>query len=101
MAGKVTLDGSIVPRFEKRRLDQRAEPRSTLESQTSVLELRGDKHVVRLVNLSESGAMVILPLIPHIGETISIQLIGRGLVEGRVCWVRDGRIGVHFASALR
>jgi hypothetical protein len=101
MAGKFSLDGSIVPRFEKRRLDQRAEPRSAAESQTAVLELRGRKHVVRLVNLSESGAMVILSLIPHIEETISVQLIGRGLVEGRVCWVRDGRIGVTFATALR
>ena len=53
-----------------------------------------------MLNVSQSGAMVIFSLIPHIGETIRMQLIGRGLVEARVCWVRDGRVGVTFTAAL-
>ena len=93
------LDGSMIPRHETRRVDERAEPRFTPESQTATLEFRGRRHVVRMLNVSQSGAMVIFSLIPHIGETIRMQLIGRGLVEARVCWVRDGRIGVTFAAA--
>jgi hypothetical protein len=98
MASKFTLDGSIVPRSEKRRVDERAEQRFSPESQTAMLELRGQRHVVPLVNQSDSGAMVILSLIPHIGETIRLQLTGLGPVEARVCWVRDGRVGVTFAT---
>jgi hypothetical protein len=62
--------------------------------------MRGRKHVVRLVNQSDSGVMVILSLIPHIGETIRLQLMGREFAEGRVCWVRDGRIGVTFTGTV-
>ena len=40
--------------------------------------------------------MVIFPLVPHIGEQVSIQLVGQGQVSATVRWVRDGRIGVSF-----
>jgi hypothetical protein len=80
--------------------DERSETREVAESQTAVLELRGRKHVVRLINLSPSGAMVICPSLPHIGEQVALHLSDRGRVCGQVCWVRDGRIGVNFAAAV-
>jgi hypothetical protein len=40
--------------------------------------------------------MVIFPLVPHIGEQVSLQLIGQGLMSATVRWVRDGRVGVSF-----
>ena len=79
--------------------DARLEPREPVESQTAVMEVRGRKHMVRLVNVSPSGAMVIFPLMPHIGEEVVLHLLGRGRVTGQVCWVRDGRIGVNFVAA--
>lgn len=97
---KFSLDGAMIPRSVKRVFDQRAEPRDASESQTAVMELNGRKHVVRLINLSPSGAMVIFPLIPHIGEELVLQLLGHGRVTGHVRWVRDGRIGVNFAAPL-
>ena len=99
MASKY-LDGSMVPRAVTRSVDHRSEPRTEPDSETAVLEIRGRKHVVRLVNVSASGAMIMFRLIPQIGETIRLQLIGRSQIEGRVCWVRDGKIGVSFASPL-
>jgi hypothetical protein len=99
MASKY-LDGSMVPRSVTRQADHRMEPRIEAESQTAVLEFRGRRHVVRLANVSRSGAMVIFSLIPCIGETISVQLIGREPVAARVCWVRDGRIGITFAAPV-
>ena len=93
------LHGSMIPRGFKRIFDERAEPREIVESQTAVMELRGRKHMVRLVNVSSSGAMVIFPLMPAIGERVVLQLRDRGRVSGQVCWVRDGRIGVNFAAA--
>ena len=100
MGSHFTLDGSLVPRTVARHVDQRSEPRAEVQSQTAVLEFRGRSHVVRLVNLSPSGAMLIFSLIPNIGETISVQLIGRGRVDGTVCWVKGGKIGVTFAAPL-
>jgi len=99
MASKY-LDGSMVPRTATRHVDERTEPRAAAESQTAVLHFRDRKHVVRLVNVSRSGAMVIFSLIPHIGETISIQLIGQRPIPGYVCWVRDGKIGISFAAPV-
>ena len=61
---------------------------------------RQRKHVVRLVNISKSGAMVIFPHIPNIGECLPLQLLDQGLVTAQVRWVKDGRIGVSFAAPL-
>jgi len=94
------LDGSIVPRNATRHINERMEERVDARSQTAVLDFRGRKHVVRLVNISTSGAMVIFSLIPNIGEGISMQLIGRSRVDGYVCWVKGGKIGVSFAAPL-
>ena len=95
MASKY-LDGSMVPRSVARRWDQRGEERADATSKTASIELRGRHYVVPLVNLSSSGAMLILSLIPYIGETISLDLHGESPVIGTVCWVRDGKVGISF-----
>jgi len=78
--------------------DERVEPREAAESQTAVLELDGRRHMVRLVNISPSGAMVIFSGLPHIGDDVVLNVMDRGRVKGSVLWVRDGRIGVQFAA---
>lgn len=98
MGGRFRLDGGMIPRNVKRVFNQRLEERVSAESQTAVLDFRGRKHVVRLVNISPSGAMIIFPLTPNIGEEMSLQLLGRAAARGRVTWVRDGRIGVSFVA---
>jgi PilZ domain len=93
---KFSLDGGMIPRTVKRMFDERGELRDEVESQTAAMEFRGRKHVVRLVNTSPSGAMVIFSLVPHIGEHVELQLLDRGQVSAKVRWVRDGRIGISF-----
>ena len=100
MGARFGLDGGMIPRTVKRVFDERAEERLAAESQTAVLRHRGDKHVVRLLNVSSAGAMVKFPGMPHIGERITLQLLGQDPVDGQVMWVRDGRIGVNFAAPL-
>ena len=100
MASSFFLDGAMVARSEQRSIDERAEIRSSSTSSTAVLEFRGRKHVVRLVNVSPSGAMVIFPYIPNIGERLPLQILDRGAVSAQVRWVRDGRIGLSFAAPL-
>jgi hypothetical protein len=91
------LDGGMIPRSETRHINERGELRHPAVSGTAVLEFRGRKHVVRLVNVSSAGAMVIFPHIPNIGERLPLQLLDRGLVSSQVRWVKDGRIGLSFA----
>jgi hypothetical protein len=100
VASEFTLDGGMIPRSAQRTLDERAEMRRASASGTAVLDFRGRKHVVRLVNVSASGAMVIFPYVPHIGEQLSLQLLDHGLVLSQVRWVKDGRIGLSFAEPL-
>ena len=91
MASGFFLDGTMIPRSERRTLDERSELRAPAVSNTAVLEFRGRKHVVQLVNISPSGAMVLFPHVPNIGERIPLQLLERGVVIAQVRWVRDGR----------
>lgn len=100
MASNFFLDGAMIPRTAKRSIDERSELRHTAESSTAVLAFRGRKHVVRLVNISTSGAMVIFPHVPNIGERLLLQLLDRGLVSSQVRWVKAGRIGVSFDTPL-
>ena len=99
MASGFALEGSMIPRSETRRIDERNETRHPASSGTGVLEFRGRKHVVQLVNISPSGAMVLFPHVPNIGERIPLQLLERGVVIAQVRWVRDGRIGLSFAAS--
>lgn len=100
MAAKFSLDGAMIPRTVKRMFDQRGEQREEASAQTAVMVIRGRSHVVRILNLSQSGAMVAFAAVPHIGEQVKLQLIDHGEQAGDVRWVRDGRIGIYFANGL-
>jgi hypothetical protein len=100
VASSYFLDGSMIPRTETRSIDERTELRHPSMSNTAVLEFRGRKHVIRLINVSPSGAMVVFPHTPNIGERLLIQLLDRGAVWAQVRWVKDGRIGLSFAAPL-
>jgi len=100
VASNYFLDGSMIPRTETRSIDERTEVRHPSLSSTAVLDFRGRKHVVRLVNVSPSGAMVIFQNIPNIGERLHLQLLDRGGVWAQVRWVKEGRIGVSFTTTL-
>lgn len=96
MASNFFLEGGMVARSARRTIDERDEARSPSESSTGALDYRGRRHVVRLVNVSESGAMVIFQHQPNIGERLSLHLLDRGNVPAQVRWVKDGRIGLSF-----
>ena len=100
MSSRFQLHGNMIPRTVKRMFDERSEQRLDGESQTAVLSLRGRNHIISLVNLSPSGAMLRFTGDAHIGETVSLQLLDRGTIAGQVRWLRDGRMGVYFARPL-
>jgi hypothetical protein len=96
VAARYSLDGGMIPRTVKRTHDERAELRPSTRSETAAMNFRGRRHIVRLINTSSSGAMVFFNKVPHIGEQVSLQLLGHGEISASVRWVRDGRIGVSF-----
>ena len=98
MASGYFLEGGMIPRSHRRTVNERAEERLPAESCTAVMDFRGRNHVVRLINLSDSGAMVIFPYVPHIGERLRLQLLDRGRVTAQVMWVKDGRIGLSLIT---
>jgi hypothetical protein len=81
-----------------RAIDRRAEVRQPAEPGTALLDFRGEKHVVRLINLSSSGALVEFAHAPNIGERLTLQLLDRGAVPSQVRWVKDGRVGLCFTN---
>ena len=100
MSSRFHLHGDMIPRTVKRMFDERDEERVEADSRTGVLSLRKRNHVVTLVNLSRSGAMVRFSGDAHIGENVSLQLLDRGVIAGQVRWLRDGRMGISFAQPL-
>ena len=100
MASKFILDGAMIPRSAQRTIDERDEARYPATSSTAVLNFRGRKHVIRLINVSKSGAMIIFPHTPNIGEQLHLQLLDQGMVTAQVRWVKDGRVGLSFAAPL-
>ena len=100
MSDQFQLHGAMIPRSVRRMFDERGEERIETESQTGVISLRGKNHVVQLVNLSRSGAMVRFACEAHIGESVTLQMLDRGTIDGQVRWLRDGRMGIGFARPL-
>lgn len=84
----------------RRLLDQRDEERSDGGSQTAVLTHNGSRHVVGVVNLSASGAMIRFGGELIEGTEVQLQLLDHGTVTGQVRWIRDGRVGVSFADPI-
>lgn len=82
----------------RRLLDQRTEQRTESKAQTAVLNHRGHRHVVRVTNVSASGAMIAFSGNLARGEEISLQLVDQGEVSALVRWVLDGRVGVSFSG---
>ena len=87
-----------IPREERRATNQRREDRFPEVHERATLTFRRKKSLVRVVNVSRSGAMVECGIMPWIGETIAIEFEGGAQLEGIVRWVRDGRIGVDLGD---
>lgn len=100
MSDRFQLHGAMIPRTVRRMFEERGEERIEIASQTCALTLRGKTHVVQMINLSRSGAMVRFAGDARIGESISLQLLDRGTIDGQVRWLRDGRMGIGFSTPL-
>ena len=84
----------------RRLLDERGEPRASTGSNTVTLDHQGRRHLVRLVNVSPSGAMISFQGNLADGDEVTLHLLDHGPVTGQVRWTRDGRVGIIFSKPL-
>ena len=95
------LAGSMIPRLQPRVAEQRVEPRREDLVDRAIVTFRGQAHLVPVRNVSPRGAMIESELIPHIGESVVVQLEDRAAIEAYVRWVREGQIGLNFRQTVR
>lgn len=88
----------LIPRVERRTTNQRREDRYRGVVERATLVFRRKKSLVKVVNISGSGVMIETAVEPRIGESIGIEFEGFERLNGTVCWVRDGRIGIDVGD---
>ena len=98
MASSYFLAAFMAALSGARALERRGEERLPADPGLALLHFRGAQHVVQLVNVSSSGAMIVFEDKPNIGERLSLQLLDRGAVPSQVRWVKDGRVGLCFTN---
>lgn len=97
-AGGGSLTELAIPRVERRTTDQRREDRHWGVVDRAVIVFRRKKLLVRVVNVSSSGIMIETEIQPRIGEAIAVDFEGFERLQGIVCWVKKGRIGLDLGD---
>ena len=93
-----TLVDIAIPREERRATNQRREDRFHGVVERATIVFRRKKQLVRVVNVSEGGVMIECNVMPRIGETIGIHFEGFDALEGKVRWVKQGRVGLDVGD---
>ena len=93
-----TLVDIPIPREERRATNQRREDRVHGAVDRATIVFRRKKQLVRVVNVSEGGVMIECSIMPRIGETIGILFEGFDPLEGKVRWVKHGRVGLDVGD---
>ena len=94
------LAGDLIPRMQRRIIDQRSEERFTGIVDRAVITFRGQEYIVPVINISTRGTMIECEIMPRIGETIVIQFESCSPIHGFVRWVRQGRVGLNFGHEI-
>jgi hypothetical protein len=86
-----------VARSESRSSNQRGSDRHRLNDEQAVVQRKGKRHVVELINLSHGGAMVAGDFKARLWDKVALVLGESGEIECAVRWIRDCRYGLEFA----
>ncbi len=88
----------MIHRSERRTTNQRREDRHWGVVDRALIVFRRKKTLVKVVNISSSGVMIESEIEPRIGEAVGIEFEGFDRLEGAVCWVKQGRIGIDVGE---
>lgn len=94
------LAGDLIPRMQRRIIDQRSEPRYAGIIDCVRIMFRGREHIVQVINISTRGMMIESQIMPRIGETVLVQFDNCPPVHGIIRWVRNGRMGLNFTHEI-
>ena len=94
------LAGDLIPRMQRRLLDQRSEERHSGLVDRAVIVFRGQEYIVPVINISSRGTMIECDILPRIGETITVRFEHCSPIQAFVRWVRDGRLGLNFGHEI-
>ena len=100
MASQLSLVDIPIRRGRARNGDQRSEERFTDVVENAVLLFRGERHRVRVVNISSRGTMIETDIIPRLGEPVLVQFEACSRIQAFVRWCREGRIGLNFGHEI-
>jgi PilZ domain len=94
------LAGDLIPRVQRRIIDQRCEERHEGLVDRAVLLFRGQEYIVPVINISSRGTMIECEIIPRIGEPVIVKFDNCSPIHAFVRWVRDGRLGLNFGHEI-
>lgn len=97
------LHSITVVRQEGRRGDTRVADRYRIAGEAVRVTHDGRTHEAQLINVCASGAMIAAAFEAQPWDKVKLLLDGSDArpIAGHVLWIRDGRIGVEFAEAIR
>lgn len=94
------LAGDLIPRMQRRVIDQRCETRHSGLIDRAVILFREQEYIVPVINISARGTMIESDILPRIGETLVVRFDSCSPIQAFVRWVRDGRIGLNFGHEI-
>jgi PilZ domain-containing protein len=94
------LAGDLLPRVQRRSIEQRSEERHASLVDRAVIVFRGQEYIVPVVNISSRGTMIECDIMPRIGETLTVRFDHCSPIMAFVRWVRDGRLGLNFGHEI-
>ena len=94
------LAGDLIPRMQRRLIDQRSEDRHGGIVERAAIMFRSQEYIVPVINISSRGTMIECDIMPRIGETVLIQFENCTPIQGFVRWVRGGRLGLSFGHEI-
>lgn len=94
------LAGDLIPRMQRRLIDQRSEDRHDGIVERAAIMFRNQEYIVPVINISSRGTMIECDIMPRIGETIVIRFEECSPIHGFVRWVRDGKVGLNFGHEI-
>ena len=105
LAGKVkrnraegdSLENVTMPRSESRTANHREADRHRLADGSITAIHSGERHKVRLINLSGGGAMVEGQWRPEMWDRVDLELAEGQSIECAVRWLKGKRVGLEFA----
>ncbi len=78
--------------------DTRANERPLMVIEPALVTWRRSKQAVHVINLCAGGAMISADFAPRLWDRVNLHFDDGRTFDCTVAWLRDGRVGLEFAS---